>query len=60
MLNVIAIHCAIPLLRIYFQTLTFWAVIVMLIIMVVLPYLYSREIAFGIQNLINQSWERYI
>lgn len=50
MLNVMAIHFAIPLLRIYFLTITFWIGIVMLAVMVILPYLYSREIAFGIQK----------
>ncbi|MGP4108982.1 hypothetical protein [Virgibacillus sp. L01] len=50
MLNVMAIHSAIPLLRIYYLTLTFWIGIIMLTIMVILPYLYSREIAFGIQK----------
>lgn len=38
MINVIAIYAAIPLLRIYFLTLTFWVGIVMIIIMVTLPY----------------------
>lgn len=50
MLNVMAIHFAIPLLRIYFLMITFWIGIVMLAVMVILPYLYSREIAFGIQK----------
>lgn len=50
MLNVMSIHFAIPLLRIYFLTLTFWIGVVMLIIMITLPYLYSREIAVGVQK----------
>lgn len=50
MVNVMAIQFAIPLLRIYFLTLTFWIGIVMIIIMITLPYLYSREIAFGVQK----------
>ncbi|MFB4169295.1 hypothetical protein [Virgibacillus sp. JSM 102003] len=50
MLNVMAIQFAIPLLRIYFLTLTFWIGVTMLIIMVTLPYIYARKIAYGIQK----------
>jgi len=50
MINVIAIYFAMPLLRIYFLTITFWIGVVVLLIMNILPYLYSREIAFGIQK----------
>jgi len=50
MINVIAIYFAMPLLRIYFLTITFWIGVVVLLVMNILPYLYSREIAFGIQK----------
>ncbi|MFB4169306.1 hypothetical protein [Virgibacillus sp. JSM 102003] len=50
MVNVMAIQFTIPLLRIYFLTLTFWIGIVMLIIMVTMPYIYARKIAYGIQK----------
>src|SRR5699024_2654979 len=50
MINVMAIYFAVPLLRIYFLTLTFWIGVVMLVIMVILPYIYSREIAVGVQK----------
>ncbi|PAV27843.1 hypothetical protein CIL05_20050 [Virgibacillus profundi] len=50
MVNTLSIYFAIPLLRIYFLTITFWIGIIMLIVMVILPYLYSREIAFGVQK----------
>lgn len=50
MINVVAIYFAIPLLRIYFLTLTFWIGVVMLIIMNTLPYVYSRKIALAVQN----------
>ncbi|UOQ49734.1 hypothetical protein MUN88_06550 [Gracilibacillus caseinilyticus] len=50
MVNVLAIYLSIPLLRMYFLTVTFWIGIVMLLIMVTLPYFYSREIALGVQK----------
>jgi|SRR5690625_1154241 len=50
MINVIAIYFAMPLLRIYFLTITFWIGVVVLLVMNILPYLYSQEIAFGIQK----------
>lgn len=50
MINVIAIYFAMPLLRIYFLTTVFWVGVVILLVMNILPYLYSREIAFGIQK----------
>lgn len=50
MINVIAIYFAMPLLRIYFLTTAFWTGVVILLVMNILPYLYSREIAFGIQK----------
>src|SRR5699024_12199164 len=50
MINVIAIHFSIPLLRIYFLTPTFWIGVVMLIIMVTLPYVYARKIEYGVQK----------
>lgn len=45
MLNCMAIHFAIPLLRMYYLTLTFWIGLVVLIAMIVTPYFYSRKIA---------------
>ncbi len=42
MINVLAIYFTIPLLRMYFLTMTFWIGVVMLIIMIVLPYFFSR------------------
>ncbi|HLR71994.1 MAG TPA: hypothetical protein VK085_11285 [Pseudogracilibacillus sp.] len=50
MINVLAIYFAMPLLRIYFLTTTFWIGAIILLVMNILPYLYSREIAFGIQK----------
>ncbi|BAC15249.1 hypothetical protein ACFQ4N_15760 [Oceanobacillus iheyensis] len=50
MLNVMAIQLAIPLLRIYFLTLTFWIGVGMLIIMMTVPYFTSRKIAISIQK----------
>src|SRR5690625_50454 len=50
MMNVLAIYFAVPLLRIYFLTIVFWSGLVILLIMNILPYLYSREIAFGVQK----------
>ncbi|WP_156289397.1 hypothetical protein [Oceanobacillus salinisoli] len=50
MLNTASIHLAIPLLRIYYLTTTFWVGVIMLTIMLILPYIFSREIAFGIQQ----------
>ncbi|MFC4388024.1 hypothetical protein ACFOZ1_09415 [Gracilibacillus marinus] len=50
MINTMAIYFAIPLLRLYFLTFTFWFGIGMLLIMIILPYLYAKEIAFGVQK----------
>ncbi|WP_164668248.1 hypothetical protein [Virgibacillus doumboii] len=50
MINVMAIQFSIPLLRIYYLTLTFWIGVVMLIIMITLPYIYARKIAYGVQK----------
>lgn len=50
MLNVLSIYFIIPLLRIYFFTLTFWVGVGMLIIMIILPHLFSRKVAYSIQK----------
>ena len=50
MLNVLGVYFAMPILRIYFLSFTFWIGVVMLIIMNTLPYFYSRKIALGIQK----------
>ncbi|MFC4388025.1 hypothetical protein ACFOZ1_09420 [Gracilibacillus marinus] len=50
MTNTLAIYFAIPLLRLYFLTFTFWFGIGMLLIMIIVPYLYAKEIAFGVQK----------
>lgn len=50
MLNVLAVYLAMPLLRIYYLSLTFWIGVIMLILMNTLPYIYSRKIALGIQK----------
>ncbi|RCW65839.1 hypothetical protein [Saliterribacillus persicus] len=44
------IFASIPLLRVYDSGFVFWFGIVMLITMVLLPYLFAKEIAFGIQK----------
>ncbi|GAA0497255.1 hypothetical protein GCM10008986_25280 [Salinibacillus aidingensis] len=50
MLNVLTIHFTIPVFRIIYGTAAFWAGIVILAALVLLPYLFSEKIAQGIQN----------
>lgn len=50
MINTFAIYFALPLLRIYYLSWTFWIGIILLIVMVTLPYFYSAEIAVGVQK----------
>ncbi|UOQ49732.1 hypothetical protein MUN88_06540 [Gracilibacillus caseinilyticus] len=50
MFNCIAIYFAIPFLRLNFLTISFWLGIIMLLLMVTLPYIYSREILFGVKK----------
>ncbi len=46
----LGIFMAIPLLRVYYLEFVFWIGVVMLVVMVLLPYLFTKEIAFGIQK----------
>ncbi|RCW65837.1 hypothetical protein [Saliterribacillus persicus] len=46
----LGVFAAIPLLRVFYLELVFWFGVVMLAIMVLLPYLFAKEIAFGIQK----------
>lgn len=50
MINVFAIYFAMPLLRLFYPTVVFWIGVFILIVMNVLPYFFSRAIAFGVQR----------
>ncbi|UOQ49731.1 hypothetical protein MUN88_06535 [Gracilibacillus caseinilyticus] len=50
MFNCIAIQLSTPFLRLNFLTISFWVGIIILLLMVTLPYIFSREIVFGIKN----------
>jgi len=50
MINVFAIYFAMPLLRLFYPTFIFWIGIFILMVMNILPYLFSKTIAYGVQK----------
>ncbi|MBN8194430.1 hypothetical protein JI667_20065 [Bacillus sp. NTK074B] len=50
MIVALSVYFAIPLFRVFAGTFVFWLGLLLIIVMSILPYIYSERIAIGVQN----------